>query len=245
MKRIILLLLLIISLESCSKKNVKLPETHNLDITEIKDVSPAYVFYDETKKDSVELNRKNLIITTNWLVNVDKRLTLRQAIPSITFLQNKKRNAKMHKNENAKNYFTGFNPDIKNLAFIEFTDVVFKFIYNDSLQKEKLTRYNILSEPQKAAESIKNIAVSLDLSMEIAIKIDNKETTYIFNEIVKKNKLLDRIKNIVSHNIVHDYLISFYYNENLTFQDYISYKSLLLKLDLENVMIDNNEFIYN
>ena len=35
------------------------------------------------------------------------------------------------------------------------------------------------------------------------------------------------------------------FNQNLTFHDYISYKSLLLKLDLDNVIIDNNEFLYN
>ena len=89
-------------------------------------MSPAYIFYDETEPDSTLLNRKNLISTTNWLVNVDKRLTLKQAIPKIILMQEKKRNAKMHKNENAKNYFTCNDTSIGSLGFIEFTDVVFK-----------------------------------------------------------------------------------------------------------------------
>ncbi len=92
---------------SCSKdKSVLLPEIQNASITEITDISPAYIFYDETQPDSVELNRKNLIGTTNWLFNVDKRLTLEQAMPKIMFLQDKKRNKQMRKNENARNYFT-------------------------------------------------------------------------------------------------------------------------------------------
>ena len=57
------------------------------------------------------------------MVNIDKRLTLKQAIPHIKFLQDKKRNAEMHKNENAKNYYTCNDTSIKNLGFIEFTDV--------------------------------------------------------------------------------------------------------------------------
>ena len=78
------------TLFSCGNERVlQLPEIKNASITEISDVSHAYLFYDETKEDSVELNRKNLIITTNWLVNVDKRLTLGQAIPKINSCKTK------------------------------------------------------------------------------------------------------------------------------------------------------------
>ena len=117
-------LLIILCCFSCNNERVlHLPEIENTKITEVLDISPAYIFYDETQPDSTLLNRKNLIITTNWLVNVDKRLTLRQAIPHIKFLQDKKRNAKMHKNEDAKNYFTCNDMSIGNLGFLEFTDV--------------------------------------------------------------------------------------------------------------------------
>ena len=84
-------LLLFSLLISCGQdKTVQLPEIKHADISKINDVSAAYLFYDESKADSVELNRKNLISTTNWLVNVDKRLTLKQIIPHIKFLQDKK-----------------------------------------------------------------------------------------------------------------------------------------------------------
>ena len=111
---------------SCgNEKVIQLPEINQTNITDVKDVSPAYIFYDESQPDSVELNRKNLIISTNWLVNVDKRLTLEQAIPKIVLLQNKKRNAKMHKNEAAKNFYTCHFKKINNLGFIEFTDIYY------------------------------------------------------------------------------------------------------------------------
>ncbi|MEO9076192.1 MAG: hypothetical protein ABI263_02740, partial [Gelidibacter sp.] len=105
MKYLSLLLLLLTS--SCNnEKTILLPEIENAEITEVHDISPIYIFYDETKTDSLELNRNNIISTTNWLVNIDKRLTLGQVIPKIVLLQDKKRNAEVHKNENSKNYFT-------------------------------------------------------------------------------------------------------------------------------------------
>ena len=118
--------LIILVLFSCGdEKIIQLPEIKNADITEALDVSPAYIFYDETQPDSTLFNRKNLISTTNWLVNVDKRLTLKQAIPHLQYLQSKRRKASMHKNENAKNYFTCNNTSFKNLGFLEFTELTY------------------------------------------------------------------------------------------------------------------------
>ncbi|MEJ2113365.1 MAG: hypothetical protein P8X62_06655 [Flavobacteriaceae bacterium] len=136
MKNVFVLILLLVSFSSCDKKTILLPEVQNAKISEVIDVSPAYIFYDITKPDSTDFNRKNLIGTTNWLVNVDKRLTLKQAIPHIQFLQDKRRNSKMHKNENARNYFTCNDTARNNLGFIDFTDVVYSFKIIDSLSEE-------------------------------------------------------------------------------------------------------------
>ncbi|MDX1700266.1 MAG: hypothetical protein R3250_06590, partial [Melioribacteraceae bacterium] len=99
MKYVFTILMLLMFFSCGNEKIIQLPEINQPEINEVLDVSPAYIFYNETKPDSVELNRKNLISTTNWLVNVDKRLSLRQVIPPIRYIQNKKRNAQMHKNE--------------------------------------------------------------------------------------------------------------------------------------------------
>ena len=117
MKRIVLILLSTFSF-SCAERELQLPVITANDITEILDVSPIYMFYDEAT-DSVDFNRKNMISTTNWLVNIDKRLTLKQILPHLQYLQEKRRGDGMHKNENAKNYFTCFNEDAKSLSFIE------------------------------------------------------------------------------------------------------------------------------
>ncbi len=141
MNRLITFLLFLTIFSCGNEKILQLPEISHSDITEILDVSPAYLFYDETKPDSIELNRKNLIGTTNWLFNVDKRLTLEQAIPSIILLQNKKRDAHIHKNEAARNYFTCHYKNINNLGFIDFTDV---YYHHEELEKYLLAQ-NIMN----------------------------------------------------------------------------------------------------
>ena len=162
MKYIYSILTFVLFFSCGNEKVVQLPEINHTEITEILDVSPAYLFYDETKPDNIELNRKNLIISTNWLVNVDKRLTLKQAIPKIVFLQNKKRNATMHKNEAAKNYYTCHYKKINNLGFIEFTDIYYnEETIEDYLSKQNIKGYHIINFNSDSV-FIKNKSINLE-----------------------------------------------------------------------------------
>ena len=124
MKKLTLITALIILVGCNLQREVQLPHTTLNEITEVQDVSPVYIFYDEVN-DSAIFNRKNMISTTNWLVNIDKRLTLKQILPHLQYLQEKRNKDGMHKNENARNYFTCFNPETKGLSFIDFTDIVY------------------------------------------------------------------------------------------------------------------------
>ncbi|WP_055445167.1 hypothetical protein [Lacinutrix himadriensis] len=227
-------LLAFIFITSCgSEKTIQLPEISHTEITEVLDISPAYIFYDATKPDSLELNRKNLISTTNWLVNVDKRLTLDQVIPQITFLQNKKKNSS-HKKEGVKNYYTCNDTSIKNLGFLEFTDINYK-TYNDvdeGFERDTNTYdFNII---MKSRDSL--ILDSYMYTKTLTIK------TII-------NKLSSEIESIKTYSKDPDHgfesiVINFSFNRNLTFQDYISIKSLFIDFKLESTTISNNEFIY-
>jgi hypothetical protein len=146
MSRLITLLIFLTVFSCGNEKILQLPEINHSEITEILDVSHAYLFYDETQSDSIELNRKNLISTTNWLVNIDKRLALEQAIPSIVFLQNKKRDAQIHKNEAAKNYFTCHYKKINSLGFIDFTSIYYhQEKIEDYLKSQNIKDFNVLN----------------------------------------------------------------------------------------------------
>ncbi|MBC2845523.1 hypothetical protein [Winogradskyella flava] len=215
-------LLLILLIFNCNNERVlQLPEIENADITEVLDVSPAYIFYDETEPDSTLFNRKNLIGTTNWLVNVDKRLTLQQAIPHIQYLQNKRKKESMHKNEEAKNYFTCNDTSIGNLGFLEFTDI----IYNDD-KKEFLDKQNLCL---MTIDSLSNISFST--SIDLNIQFSKENFNYAYNDFIKK-EYGDSAKIVL------------FFKNSMSFQDYISIKSELSLLNNGKIIIDNNEFIY-
>ncbi|WP_179333283.1 hypothetical protein [Winogradskyella costae] len=229
-------LLIILSLFSCNnERTLLLPEIKNAEVTEVLDVSPAYLFYDESQPDSTLLNRKNLIITTNWLVNVDKRLTLAQAIPHIKFLQDKKRNAEMHKNEDAKNYFTCNDTSIESLGFLEFTDVFYEFSepIDDAINLQNLV-----------SEKLKSKATSTSYFLEIPLKINNKNKAKIQLEIQSFIELLELSTSMSEEMVIKGYSLNLYFEENLSFQDYISIKRELSKIKSDKIRIDNNEFIY-
>ena len=113
---------------SCgNKEDILLPKTNATIVKNVTDHSPIYIFFRTKDKDTLaEVNRKNSIISTNWILNVDKRLPLRLVIPEIMKLQQKKREEKAHKNEKAENYYSYADTIGKNLAFIPFTNVYYK-----------------------------------------------------------------------------------------------------------------------
>ncbi|TGV04308.1 hypothetical protein [Flavivirga rizhaonensis] len=228
MKKIILLFVISLMFSCGNEKVVLLPEINHANITEIHDVSPAYLFYDTTQKDSVELNRKNLISTTNWLVNVDKRLTLKQVIPHIKFLQDKKQNSS-HKKKGVKNYFTCNDTSKKNLGFIEFTDVV----YHNS------TSVYSIEENDK----LKSEANSVDL---IVFDVNDINIITMDHGIFKTDtsSLLNIIKDSLNSNS-KAYEIFLRFEKDLTFQDYISIKSILSEIKNEYIKISNHEGISN
>lgn len=217
MKKLIYFLVITIILSCNNERVLQLPEIENAKITEVLDVSPAYIFYDETQPDSTLFNRKNLIGTTNWLVNVDKRLTLKQAIPHIQYLQNKRKKESMHKNENAKNYFTCNDTTIENLGFLEFTDVNY---YPDSSEISQDNKTCIMT-----VNSLKEMTFSSSADLNIGF---SKES---FSKVfpILKSEFGESIKLIMI------------FNKSLSFQDYITIKSNLATFQNS---ISNNEFIY-
>ena len=223
-------LLIFLCCLSCNNERIlELPELENAEITEVSDVSPAYIFYDETQPDSTLLNRKNLIITTNWLVNVDKRLTLKQAIPHIQFLQNKKRNAEMHKNEDAKNYFTCNDTSIGNLGFIDFTDVNY------------ITEIDSYTNDETLNYKVRTVYIHFFSSgyFDVSEFFDGKQTTVetMATDIYFNNDYFNSLRK--EQNIIN---LSF--DKGLSFQAYINLKHTVVNFTNEMSEINNEEFIY-
>lgn len=218
MKNFITFILIISLFVSCSDREVQLPHTTNNDITEVLDVSPIYIFYDETKADSVDFNRNNMISTTNWLVNIDKRLTLKQVLPHLQFLQKKRHGDGMHKNENAKNYFTCFNPESKNLSFIEFTNTNFSDEWQTIDYEEDKIYLRVTAEGKLGP--FNDLHATYDSFINYHDGINQEDESYPIKEI------------------------EFLLDENLSIQKYIDLKTELLSIQNIDINISNVEFIY-
>lgn len=225
MKRLLFILLVLTF--SCAERELQLAVTTNNDITEILDVSPVYIFYDDETGDA-DLNRNNMISTTNWLVNIDKRLTLKQVLPHLQYLQDKRHGDSAHKNENAKNYFTCFNEETKNLSFIEFTDLIYELGYEN------------ITEPDFSLATYFGVAKfnSLD-SIELKI-ISNGHS--VIENYIDLDYLLNEINGLSKDGRLN---LSLSYNSELTFQDYIEIKSKMLTINFKSLQIYNDEVIYN
>lgn len=227
--RNLLTIFMICLLYSCNNEKIlQLPEINHADTNEVLDVSPAYLFYDESKPDSLELNRKNLIGSTNWLVNVDKRLTLSQAIPSIIFLQEKKRNKKMHKNETAKNYFSCNNTSIKNLGFIEFTNVNYVIDIN-SYENDSSLKKDVKYITISFFDGYISISEIFNLN---EIRNETFKDSFLENELIKLQEDSKQTR------------IDLMFLSKLTFQDYISAKSEILRIESETISINDDEFLF-
>ena len=194
--------LILFVLFSCgNKEDILLPKSGKTVVADVLDHSPIYLFFRVKDQDTlVEVNRKNSIISTNWILNIDKRLPLRLVIPEVMKLQEKKRNEVAHKNELAQNYYSYADSIGKNMAFLPFTKVYYKmekpmgsfivyfdknnkiFVDGNSASREEL-KSSLNSIPKEKFGMIR-IGFSKDLSYgsyiqdEIllqSLKIENKE----------------------------------------------------------------------
>ena len=150
----ILFSLLLISLLSCGKKEVQLPQLDETVVTDVKDHSPIYMFFEANENDTlIDVNRSNSISSTNWLFNIDKRLPLKLVIPEIQKLQAKKEKSS-HKKEGSENYFTYMDKEKKTLAFLPFTSVEYKL---KSFDEKNLEFYLLKNNFFRIGDDIKSI----------------------------------------------------------------------------------------
>ena len=126
MKNILGIFMALILFSCGNKEDILLPKSNVTIVNNVVDHSPIYIFFRTQGKDTLaEVNKKNEIISTNWIFNIDKRLPLRLVIPEVIKLQEKKRGEVAHKNEKAENYFSYADSIGKNMAFLPFTKVYY------------------------------------------------------------------------------------------------------------------------
>ena len=168
-------LIVLFILVSCgNKEDILLPKSNTTVVKNVEDHSPIYIFYRTKEKDTLaEVNRKNSIISTNWIFNIDKRLPLKLVIPEVMKLQQKKREEKAHKNEKAQNYYSYADTIGRNLAFTPFTNVFYKL--------EKPKSGNIIFFNKSNEVLVNNVAMKKEEFLEYLNKLPNdKVNQYVF-----------------------------------------------------------------
>ncbi len=196
-----LVLLIAFGIVSCEgKKEIQLPKADRTIIGDVKEHSPIYIFFKVEGKDTIaDVNRKNAIVSTNWIFNIDKRLPLKLVMPELIKLQAKK-DKSIHKNEAAENYFSYANDKKKTLAFLPFASLKFKIEkpksgveiyftkgdkvlvnktiveksnlinYLDSLENDKPMKYNFCFDKEASYDTfIKNAVFINTLEIEMII----------------------------------------------------------------------------
>ena len=224
----ILFISIVLLLISCKKEDVQLPKSNQTILKDIQDYSPVYMFLRVQEKDTtLEVNRQNTISTTNWVFNIDKRLRLKLVIPEVMKLQEKKKNSS-HKKEEAINVFSYADSIGKNLAFLPFTNVTYKY-------DQEFSKFYII-ENSKVYIGFQNF--SINFNKENKITVDGND--------IERNEFVDFIKDYVPFvSQGKTALLHLNFEVNLTFDQYIQNKVLLNNVVSDSVVFSPIEFIYD
>ncbi len=185
-----LALIITVALFSCEgNKEIELPKADKTIVADVQEHSPIYIFFKVEGKDTIaDVNRKNSIVSTNWIFNIDKRLPLRLVIPELIKLQAKKEGS-MHKNEAAENFFSYANDVKKTMAFLPFTKV--KYVIGKPLinsiyfGKNDLLKFNSqLLKKDELQGYINNLMIEHESEIFVSFDKNLSYDEYIKNKII-------------------------------------------------------------
>ncbi|NHN24796.1 hypothetical protein FIA58_003820 [Flavobacterium jejuense] len=227
-KVLLVSVLLLPILQSCKKEDVLLPQTNVSVMTTIEDHSPIYLFYEANGKDTlVEVNAKNSISTTNWIFNIDKRLSLGLIIPEIKVLQSKKKRSG-HTNEEAINVFSYSDSITKSLAFLPFTDVQYK--YDKDFSKFYIKEHTDLY--------IDYFNLTVNFNKQNQITVDGNE--------IEREEFVAYIKDFADFmSNGKTTIIHLNFDKHLSYNEYIQNKVLAWQLTSDKIQLSSYEFIYD
>ena len=120
------LLVTLVFLLQCSDKEVMLPVVAEGGIAETQNHSSIWIFYDASGSESkAVLNKNNKLINTNWIFNIDRRLTMKDVIPLLQAMQADRNKDSMHKKEGMVNFFSYADSKNERISLVSFPDTDF------------------------------------------------------------------------------------------------------------------------
>jgi hypothetical protein len=153
----------------------------------------------------------------------------------------------MHKNENAKNYFTCNDTSISNLGFVEFTDVYYEVNTLPKIDKEFVTSKDSILIQKLKDKKFYDQWFGADGYFTLSLFMNKNKSVYYYDGDKVKNgslpSIINKLSSIIDERHIFGLSLQIWYDNRFTFQDYISIKSELLKLKDDRIKIDTNEFI--
>lgn len=226
--RFIYLVILAFALVSC-KKEVQLAKANRTIDSLVLDHTPVYLFFEVKDSDTlVKVNRNNTISTTNWIFNVDKRLPLKLAIPEVIKLQNKRKNDDVHTEDIAGNYYSYTDSIQRSLAFLSFKQFNYTYdSYFSSIYVKENPEYHMHFQ-----------TYYINFRSNKTITVDGNE--------VSQGELFAFLKDYIAFSGEGKRnLIYLNFDEELSFDTYLSNVVLLSELENETTQIATTHFIYN
>lgn len=186
-----LALIISVALFSCEgNKDILLPKADKTIVADVQEHSPIYIFFKVEGKDTIaDVNRKNSIVSTNWIFNIDKRLPLRLVIPELIKLQAKKEGS-MHKNEAAENFFSYANDVKKTMAFLPFTKVKYTLAKPKTgviiyfTKNNKVLVDGVEVKKEELSNYLENVSKEKSVKINFCFDKNCNYDTYIKNEII-------------------------------------------------------------
>ena len=227
MRRQFITLLISILFISCIREEVKLPQIAMEGETEIQNHSEVWMFYKENETGSpLKLNKNNIISTTHWLYNIDKRLPLKYIIPELQQLRYKHGNS-MHSEEGMLNYLSFSNTQTKQLTYISFDHLIYK---TDSLQSKFFIKQH--------ADDYRNYN-NIHLTI-------NPNNTWINDAKMEDEELPSTLPEFIEFSAEgRQTLLHLNFNQNLSYQEYMSYQAYLNSLASAAIRINPLEFVFD
>jgi len=226
MKKLYILLFSFVLL-SCAKTEIRIPTLAEKGIQELHNHSQVWMFLSVKNNDTIaNVNRKNTISTTHWIFNIDKNLPLKAIIPSISKLQYKHANS-MHSKEGMHEYFSFSDTISKKLSFLAFSGVNFK---TDSILSKSYIKKN-----SKDYLTYNNINLTF-----------NQNNTWINDAKMEDDELKTTLLEFIEFSSEgKQTMLHLNFNDRLSYQDYLYYRTMLHNIDNENILTSKTEFIFN
>lgn len=227
----LILTLMLASFIACNlDQKVMLPQGETSEIVEMKDHSPIYIFYKTSNNDTIaEVNKNNIISTTNWIFNIDKRLPLQKVVPELVTFFKKKRGASTHKNEESAMYFSYSDSVHQNLAFSPIKNTEYsEKIYHSKMYIKQYPKFHIPYE---------NVSIDFKKNGKIIIN----------DQLISALELKKYIQDfIVFSSENRPILLYLNFDEAILYGDYLKNKLLINSLLQEDkIYLSKQEFIYD